>query len=251
MKKKIIRPEGPAKKIILLRFGPKKIFWPGPKTQAPPLNIKWTVPYHNTCTRYRYRSMELLEAWKQFVCPVHSVQRCLRYNNRIEKQLDEGNNKPFWKYIKAKRQDNIGVAGIKHEGVLHQDSKMKAELLNKQFQSVFTKENESEPLPPIKERAYPSMPEIVIKTDGVEKLLRNLSPHKASGPDSLPNTILKNCATELAPVISDIFRQSLDSGSLPSDWRNANISPVFNQSTEVLTLLCMAEDFQMEGQTDF
>ena len=36
MKKKIIRPEGPAKKIILLRFCPKKIFWPGPKTQAPP-----------------------------------------------------------------------------------------------------------------------------------------------------------------------------------------------------------------------
>ena len=35
MKKKIW-PEGPAKKIILLGFCPKKIFWPGPKTQAPP-----------------------------------------------------------------------------------------------------------------------------------------------------------------------------------------------------------------------
>ena len=35
MKKKI-RPEGPAKKIILLRFCLKKISWPGPKTQAPP-----------------------------------------------------------------------------------------------------------------------------------------------------------------------------------------------------------------------
>ena len=40
MKKKIIiRPEGPAKKIILLRFCPKKIFWPGQKTQAPPPGI--------------------------------------------------------------------------------------------------------------------------------------------------------------------------------------------------------------------
>ena len=34
--KKNNRPEGPAKKIILLRFCPKKISWPGPKTQAPP-----------------------------------------------------------------------------------------------------------------------------------------------------------------------------------------------------------------------
>ena len=90
----------------------------------------------------------------------------------------------------------------------------------------------NEPLPPIKERTYPCMPEIVIKTDGVEKLLRNLSPHKASGPDSLPNTILKNCAAELAPIISDIFQQSLDTGSLPSDWRNANISPVFKKGNK-------------------
>ena len=36
MKKKIIRSERPAKKIILLRFCPKKISWPGPKTQGPP-----------------------------------------------------------------------------------------------------------------------------------------------------------------------------------------------------------------------
>ena len=34
--KKIIRPEGPAKKIILLRYCPKKIFRPRPKSQPPP-----------------------------------------------------------------------------------------------------------------------------------------------------------------------------------------------------------------------
>ena len=34
--KKIIRPEGPAKKIILLQNCPKKISWPGKKFQAPP-----------------------------------------------------------------------------------------------------------------------------------------------------------------------------------------------------------------------
>ena len=34
--KKIIRPEGPAKKITLLRYCPKKIFRPRHKSQAPP-----------------------------------------------------------------------------------------------------------------------------------------------------------------------------------------------------------------------
>ena len=50
-KKKIIRPKGPAKKIILLQNCPKKNSWPGKKFQAPPpppQNIKWTVP--KTCS---------------------------------------------------------------------------------------------------------------------------------------------------------------------------------------------------------
>jgi hypothetical protein len=43
-------------------------------------------------------------------------------NNIMEKSMEEGNNKSFWKYIKSRRKDNIGVAGIKVNGVLHQDS---------------------------------------------------------------------------------------------------------------------------------
>ena len=47
----------------------------------------------------------------------------------MEKSMKEGNNKSFWKYIKSRRKDNIGVAGIKVNGVLHQDSETKANLL--------------------------------------------------------------------------------------------------------------------------
>ena len=34
-------------------------------------------------------------------------------NAILNKSLEHGNNKPFWKYIKARRNDNIGVAAIK------------------------------------------------------------------------------------------------------------------------------------------
>ena len=44
-------------------------------------------------------------------------------NNIMEKSMEEGNNKSFWKYIKSRRKDNIGVAGIKVNGVLHQLNK--------------------------------------------------------------------------------------------------------------------------------
>ena len=49
------------------------------------------------------------------------------------------NDKPFWKYIKSKRQDARGIAPLKKGANLISDSKGKAELLLNQFKSVFTK----------------------------------------------------------------------------------------------------------------
>ncbi|KAK3095084.1 hypothetical protein FSP39_010107 [Pinctada imbricata] len=76
------------------------------------------------------------------------------------------------------------------------------------------------------------MSDIKVRLDGVKKLLGKLGTHKASGPDNIPNMMLKNCAEELAPVLTNIFQQSLDTGTLPKDWRNANISPVFKKGNK-------------------
>ena len=187
---------------------------------------------------HKAKVLNTTEAWEIYKEQKRTVQRDIRrahwryVNETMEKSLEEGNNKTFWKYIKAKRHDNIGVAGIKSNGVLHQDSKDKAELLNKQFKSVFTVENKEDALPPLSENLYPSMVDIKVQEEGVKKLLGKLNTHKANGPDSNPNTLLKNCAEELAPVIANIFQHSLDTGTLPKDWRNANISPVFKKGNK-------------------
>jgi hypothetical protein len=54
--------------------------------------------------------------------------------------LENNNPKTFWKYIKSRKQDNIGVAPLKTNGQLVNDSKGKAEILMRQFKSVFTRE---------------------------------------------------------------------------------------------------------------
>lgn len=41
--------------------------------------------------------------------------------------------------------------------------------------------------------------------------------------------VLKTCADQIAPALHAIFQRSLDSGSLPTDWRQANISCVFKK----------------------
>ena len=68
-----------------------------------------------------------------------------------------------------------------------------------------------------------------ISIAGVEKLLSNININKAAGPDLIPNIVLKECATDLAPGLTAIYRLSLNSGTLPSDWRDALVSPVFKK----------------------
>lgn len=66
------------------------------------------------------------------------------------------------------------------------------------------------------------------------KLLSQLNTKKASGPDNIPNMMLKTCAKELAPAITSIFQQSIDTGELPTDWQNANVSPIFKKGNKHL-----------------
>ena len=149
-------------------------------------------------------------------------------NNIIEDGLKNKNTKPFWNYIKCRRQDNIGIAPLKENATLFSDSKSKARILIQQFQSVFTPEDNS-PLPPMKQNSYAPIENIKITTAGVTKLLKGINPAKSCGPDSIPNAVLKNCANTLAPALAKIFQISLDSGTLPEDWKKANISSVFKK----------------------
>ena len=48
----------------------------------------------------------------------------------------------------------------------------------------------------------PSMEDIEVSEKGVFRLLQNLRPNKATGPDSIPAFILKTGAKELAPVLT-------------------------------------------------
>ena len=60
----------------------------------------------------------------------------------------------------------------------------KAELLNKQFKSVFTIEPAGD-FPNKGPSPYPTMPDITITSQGIENLLNGLKTHKASGPDAI------------------------------------------------------------------
>ena len=73
------------------------------------------------------------------------------------------------------------------------------------------------------------MNDIGIHVNGVENLLKNINPHKAKGPDEIHGRVLKECRTNIAPILAIILEKSLTSGSFPSDWKHANVCPVYKK----------------------
>ena len=155
-------------------------------------------------------------------------------NNAITEGMKNNNSKPFWKYVKSRKQDNFAVAPLKENGKLVSQSKEKVQILIKQFSSVFTR-GSVDNMPETHINLKSTIPSIKIKTEGVVKLLRNINPSKAPGPVNIPNRILKQCAKQLAPSLAIIFQSSIDRDSIlesyivPKDWLNANISSIYKK----------------------
>jgi hypothetical protein len=76
---------------------------------------------------------------------------------------------------------------------------------------------------------HPQMTDIIITENGINKLLQNINIHKASGPDNIHGRILKECTTQIAPILTTLFNLSLKTGKIPDDWRYASVCPAFKK----------------------
>ena len=73
-------------------------------------------------------------------------------------------------------------------------------------------------------------PPFVVEAEQVRKLLSKQNPKKASGPDNVSTSTLRNCSQQLAPLFTDIFNTSLESGKVPLCFKSSTIVPVPKKS---------------------
>ena len=161
---------------------------------------------------------------------VHHSLRASRndyINNTLGTALKD-NPKVFWSYVKSLRREDMGVADLENNGQIVSESKAKADILNNQFASVFTSESSGD-LPDLGDSPYKQIAPLIISNDGVVKQLKNLKANKAQGPDEIPPWFLKMTAVHISPFLTDIFQTSIDTGKIPSLWKEANITPVFKK----------------------
>ena len=139
----------------------------------------------------------------------------------------------FGAISRARKMIIPGVAPIKDDhGIIHTDSRNKADILNKQFSSVFNKNENKDTIPDKGPSPHPSIENITINKEGVRKMLANLNPHKATGPDNIPTRLLKDLATPLAPIFTILFQASLNQGTVPHDWKKANVVPIYKKGSK-------------------
>ena len=74
--------------------------------------------------------------------------------------------------------------------------------------------------------------EIHIRQEMVLGRLMGLKADKSPGPDGLHPRVLKEVALEIVDALVIIFQCSIDSGSVPVDWRVANVIPLFKKGGE-------------------
>ena len=189
------------------------------------------------------RYMETKEGVKyQEYCRIRNqVRKLTRQAKSIyEKQIaDEAktNPKKFWKYTKSKTKTNTGIPDLertddKGNKFNVYDDKDKAATFNSFFSSVFTSEPDG-PMPEFNDRNYDSpLDNIEITPDEVEKKLNKLNPSKSTGPDGIHPRILREISNNIAPPLANIFTTSIQTGTLPDDWKLANITAIFKKGAK-------------------
>eukprot|EP00745_Piridium_sociabile_P029683 TRINITY_DN4896_c5_g2_i1.p1 TRINITY_DN4896_c5_g2~~TRINITY_DN4896_c5_g2_i1.p1 ORF type:complete len:403 (-),score=94.76 TRINITY_DN4896_c5_g2_i1:230-1438(-) len=163
---------------------------------------------------------------------------CCKAKARLEATVAaqaKQNPKSFWSFVKEKTNTRTEVADLRNEnGETAQSDRDKAQVLNRFFQSVFTKEQEGDlPEPPVYH--YDSeLTSFIITIEAVKKHLKGLKTGTAPGPDGIPPLLLTETAEELAQPVTIIFKKSLEEGRIPEDWRKATVTPIFKKGSRLL-----------------
>lgn len=133
----------------------------------------------------------------------------------------------FWNFLSDSKKQ---VSHILVDGNTVTDLKLIAEHFNKFFHSVFAKASLNTP----QQKMFQPNEVDFISYSGVLAMILKLKTKSSCGPDNIPNVFLRRYAESIAHFVIVLFRCSLLSAKLPSDWKRARVVPVFKKGNHLL-----------------
>lgn len=144
------------------------------------------------------------------------------YNVTMQKFIRESPQK-FWRHLAPARKS---VSEIKTEQGIINDKREIAVQFNEFFASVFTKDDKQS----VEFRSPAQIPraddDLQLSVEGILALLLDLKTSKSMGPDEIPNSFLKRYAEWTAMYLHLIFKKSILTSTVPSDWKLSKIIPI-------------------------
>jgi len=207
---------------------------------------KYQYPFDRKTLRIRKKKYRL---WKKYVTSNDSktYQEYCRCRNQLrrmtrkcikdhEKRIAgnaKKNSKVFWAYVNSKTKLKAHIPDLyaKENAKLEikaNSNEDKANMLGEFFASVFTKEPEWSWV--LDETKYSDISErccVHFNKDEVAVRLKKMNPNKSPGPDGLYPRVFKEIADVLVDPLHYIFRTSIKTGKLPTEWKTASITAIY------------------------
>ena len=174
----------------------------------------------------------------------NQIRRLTRKSKKmVEKNIAKNaksNPKAFYKYSQSKLKTRSQIPDLIKPGTEKcpeyiSDDKGKAETYLNYFTSVFTEEPDSDEMPFFEERDYyDALEDIELDSNIVQEKLEKLKKNKSPGPDNMHPRVLHEIASSISYPLSIIYRTSIDTKTLPKEWKHANVSAIYKKENKSL-----------------
>jgi hypothetical protein len=181
-------------------------------------------------TSHRTDKEAYMKIEKETARKIRNAKRNLEKD--LARNVDK-NNRKFTKYVKSKTKSRTTIGPlITADKKVLTESKEIAEELNRFFSSVFTQEDLTTIPAAESEEIRSRMIPVRISEQEISRKIRKLRKDAASGPDKISPRILQQLESSLLLPLKLIFEKTLITGTVPTDWKTAVVSPIFKKGTK-------------------
>ena len=147
----------------------------------------------------------------------------------------KNDSKSFYAYVRSKQKVREKVGPLENNsGNIISDRFQMAEVLNEYISSVFTKEDISSlPVPFTKFEGSKSehLGQLFVTPEMTIKKINKMKDNKSQGVGGIPPKLLKEIVEQISTPLANLFNLSLKEGIVPSEWKEANITPLFKKGS--------------------
>ena len=110
----------------------------------------------------------------------------------------------------------------------------KANIFNDHFSNQCNVFNNGSTLPDFSYKNNSRIDNVIINSNSIIKIIKDLNPTKAHGWDGISIKMIKICGESIIPPLMIIFNNSLLTGAFPENWKRGNIVPVHKKESKNL-----------------